>query len=143
MNKAKTTIFAVGGAVLSTLPANALQFPETCITPPASVTSITGIDTRNAKMEGRYTLPDIIQACHQGYVSQGTLSPNACIKQFRSLTRSPPLHATADCVAGMVTVEGERTRLPAHADCASGGIRAIAAFKTLCPSYGGQVERKD
>ena len=30
-----------------------------------------------------------------------------------------------------------------HQDCASGGIRAISAFKTLCPSYGGEIELKD
>jgi hypothetical protein len=45
-----------------------------------------------------------------------------------------------DCAAGSVTVEGQTTHLPAHADCASGGIRAI---DTLCPSYGGQIEIKD
>ena len=47
-------------------PAIALQFPGTCITPPATVTRITGLDTHNARMEARYTLPDIIQACHEG-----------------------------------------------------------------------------
>jgi hypothetical protein len=44
---------------------------------------------------------------------------------------------------GSVNVEGERTTLPAHTDCATGGFRAIAAFKTLSPSYSGQVERND
>jgi hypothetical protein len=96
-------------------------------------------DTRNARMEARYTLPDIIQACHEGYVSHGTLSIDDCIQRYRLLTDWPPLHATADCVAGFVNVEGERTVLPAHPDCASGGFRAIAAFKTLCPSYGSEV----
>jgi hypothetical protein len=94
-------------------------------------------------MEARYTLPDIIQACHEGYVRQGTLSIDDCIRRYRLLTDSPPLNATADCVAGSVNVEGERTTLPAHTDCATGGFRAIAAFKTLCPSYSGQVERND
>jgi hypothetical protein len=121
----------------------ALQFPETCITPPATVTQITGIDTRNATMEARYTLPDIVEACHQGYVDQAERPADECITLHRELVNSPPLHANADCVAGVVTVEGLRTKLPAHADCASGGLRAIAAFKTLCPNYGGQIQRKN
>lgn len=104
-------------------PAIALQFPGTCITPPATVTRIPGIDTHNARMEARYTLPDIIQACNEGYVRQGTLSIDDCIRRYRLLTDSPPLNATADCVAGSVNVEGERTTLPAHTDCATGGFR--------------------
>jgi hypothetical protein len=109
------------------------------------VTRIIGINTRNAKMEGRYTLPDIIWGCHQEYVDQGAWRhrPEDCIRRYHSLVDSPPLHASADCVVGVVTVEGLRTTLPAHADCASGGIRAIAAFKILCPSYDGEIERKD
>jgi hypothetical protein len=43
--------------------ANTLEFPGTCITPPATVTTITGIDTRHANMEAHYTLPDLTQAC--------------------------------------------------------------------------------
>jgi hypothetical protein len=127
---------------LSIGPARSIEFPGTCIKPPATVTNIAGINTRKAMMEGRYTLPDIIQACNQGYVDQGSYpTSKECIKNNRDLVNSPPLHAEADCVAGVITVEGLRTTLPAHADCASGGIRAIAAFKTLCPSYGGEIER--
>src|SRR5262249_34453072 len=105
--------------------ATALEFPETCVTPPATVTNITGIDTRNAAMTARYTLPDIIEACHQGYVDQAGAPPEVCINRHRGLMNAPPLHASADCVAGSVNVEGLQTRLPAHADCASGGQRAI------------------
>jgi hypothetical protein len=65
-------------------------------------------------------------------VSQGTLSIDDCIRRYRLLTDSPPLNATADYVAGSVNVEGERTTLPVHTDCATGGFRAIAAFKALC-----------
>jgi hypothetical protein len=111
----KTTILAVAGLGLAALPAIALQFPETCITPPATVTSITGIDTRDAMMDARFTLPDIVQACHQGYVDQANRPTDECIRLHRALVNSPPLHANADCVAGVVTVEGVRTVLPAHA----------------------------
>jgi hypothetical protein len=138
VSKAKT-LAITSGVWLAITPATALQFPGTCITPPATVTRMTGIDTRDARMEARYTLPDIIQACHEGYLSPGTLSIDDCIRRYRLLTDWPPLHATADCVVGLGNVEGERTVLPAHADCATGGFRAIAAFKTLCPSYGGEV----
>ena len=61
-----------------------------------------------------------------------------CIARW---SNAPPLHANADCVSGVVTVEGLRT-VP-HADCASGGIRAIETFKTLCPKYSKEIERKD
>jgi hypothetical protein len=94
-------------------------------------------------MEARYTLPDIIQACDAGYVGQGVQPPDVCIKSNRVLINSPPLHAKADCVAGVIYVEGQRTILPTHGDCVSGGFRAIDAFKILCPAYGGQVEIKD
>ena len=57
-------------------------------------------------MEARYTLPDIIQACHE---RQGTLSIDDCIRRYRLLTDSPPLNATAGCVAGSVNVEGYNT----------------------------------
>ena len=138
----RLALFCVLSLVLSKS-AFALQFPESCITPPATVTRITGIDTRNAHMEARYTLPDIVQACHQGYVDQANRSPRECIELHRALINSPPLHATANCVAGVVTVEGVQTILPAIPDCAGGGLRAIAAFKTLCPGYSGEIERKD
>ena len=122
-------------------PAIALQFPQTCVTPPATVTDITGIDTRDARMKARYTMPDIVQACHAGYVGQGSSPAGECIRLHSSLVNAPPLHANADCVSGVVTVEGLRT-VP-HADCASGGIRAIETFKTLCPKYSKEIERKD
>lgn len=135
---ASTVIGALTGS-----PAMALQFPGTCVSPPATVTKITGVNTQNATMEARYTLPDIIQACHEGYVDQGALPPDECIRKHRGLLESPPLHASADCVAGVVTVEGFRTKLPAYPSCATGGIRAIEAFRSLCPSYSGEIERKD
>ena len=143
MNRVKVALTALGALTVSTRLAVALEFPSTCITPPATVTSITGIDTRNARMEARYTLPDIIQACHAGYVDQEAGSTADCIKRHRRDIYGSPLHARADCVAGVVNVEGLETKLPAHADCASGGIRAMAAFKTLCPAYAGEIERPD
>jgi hypothetical protein len=136
------SILAVGLAT-SIRPSIALEFPRTYITPSATVTQISGVDTRNARMEGSYTLPDIIEACHEGYVDQADLAPNICIERHTKLTEAPPLHANADCVAGIIIVEGLRTKLPAREDCASGGMRAIAAFKSLCPSYGGELKLKD
>ena len=109
----------VVGLTISTCPSIALEFPGTCVTPTATVTQITGLDTRNARMEGRYTLPDIIEACYEGYVDQAKFPPNVCIERHGKLTESPPLHASADCVAGFVTVAGLRTKLPAREDCAS------------------------
>lgn len=128
---------------LAPAPAVALDFPESCVSPTATVTEIGGVDTRGAHMEARYTLPDIIEGCNQGYVDQGVDPPDKCIERNRELLNSPPLHASADCEAAIVFVEGERTILPAHADCASGGTRAIEVFKILCPSYRGQIELKD
>jgi hypothetical protein len=130
--------------MLAISPAIALEFPGTCITLSATVTSITGIDTRNAEMEARYTAADVTAACHQGYVDQSDAPPDVCIARHKGLVKSPPLHANADCVAGVITIDGSSSNhMPMHADCASGGLQAIAAFKTLCPSYGGAVELQD
>lgn len=136
----RTTILALAGS-LAIVPAIALEFPETCVTPPATVTRIAGINTRNARMEARYTLPDIIQACHRTSISR-MLHRKFALRVIDTCYRHL-LHANADCVAGVVTVEGLKSRLPVHADCASGGFRAIKAFRTLCPSYGGKIEIKD
>lgn len=135
----RTATLVLAGS-LTVTPATALQSPETCITPLATVTSITGINTRNARMEAVYTLPDIIQACHQSYVDQAGAPPDPCIARHKDLLQAPPLHASADCVAGTVTVEGERMVLPVYPACANGGIRAVATFKTLCPNYRGRIE---
>ena len=95
-------------------------------------------------MEARYTLPDIIQACHQGYVDQAGAPPNVCIARHKDLLQAPSLHAYADCVAGTVKVEDDdEIKLPVYPACANGGIRAVAAFKTLCPSYGGKIESEE
>jgi hypothetical protein len=130
-------ILAVGG------PSMAMEFPGTCTTPSATVTQITGINTSNARMQGQYTLPDIIKACREGHVEQSDLPNNICIERYSQLTYSPPLLASADCVEGWVNVQGQQTKLPTREDCASGGTRAISAFQTLCPSYGGDIWLKD
>ena len=67
-------IFAFGSA-FAPMSAHALDLPSTCIAPAATATSITGINTRHAAMAARYTLPDIVQACYQGYVDQGGSQP--------------------------------------------------------------------
>jgi len=135
----------VVGFLLTTLPATALQFPEGCRTPPATVTQITGIDTQNARMEAKYTMPDIIYACHAGFVHQGTMKPDECMSFYmeEQILDSPPLQASADCVAGVITVEGMRAKLPIDPACANGGFQLIDAFKTLCPSYEAATECVD
>ena len=98
--KMRKTLFAIAAvAVLAASSAWALQFPESCVSPPATVTRITGVNTRNARMEARYTMPDIIQACNEGYVDQANAPPALCIKRHRTLINAAPLHAHADCVA--------------------------------------------
>jgi hypothetical protein len=139
------TALVLAAGVLVISPAVALQFPETsCVTPEATVTSITGIDTRDARMVGRYTLPDIQEGCYQGWVDQGgSVPPAHCVEVHLNLLHAPPLHASADCIAGTLTFEGRRFRMPVSNNCASGGIYAIKAFKTLCPNYGGKIESDD
>lgn len=132
----------IAGLSLSTLSLEALEFPNvSCVTPTATVTKIIGIDTRRATMEGRYTIPDIQLGCHQGWVDQGgSQPPEHCIKENRRLLNAPPLRASADCVGGTLKLEGRSFKMPVSTDCASGGIYASKAFKTLCPNYGGRVE---
>lgn len=130
------------GCVLAQPSAYALDLPSTCIAPPATATSITGINTDHAAIVARYTLPDVVQACYQGYVDQGgSQPPERCIATHRNLLDAAPLRAEADCIAGTVIIEGDRTVLPAHADCASGGLRAIATFKLMCPGFRGKIEK--
>jgi hypothetical protein len=79
----KLLLGIVATLLLVISPALALEFPGTCISPPATVTSITDIDTRYAKMVAHYTMEDVIAACHEGYVDQSNAAPDVCIAHNR------------------------------------------------------------
>jgi hypothetical protein len=55
-----------------------LELQESCVKPPPTVTDISGVNTQNAQAQARYTMPDIIQSCGEGYPFQGTKSAEEC-----------------------------------------------------------------
>src|SRR3954451_11919000 len=94
-------------------------------------------------LRAKFTEPDIVKACHEGYVNHNSnWSPQDCIRQTSFEILGHEISAEANCAAGILRLGNlPMFRMPVHSDCASGGIFAIPAFKMLCPRYGGRVER--
>ena len=119
------------------------ELQESCVRPPATVIDITGVNTTHARARARFTEPDIVKACHEGYVNQKSdWSPQDCISQTTVEVLGHEISADADCSHGTLRLGSlPLFKMPVHADCASGGILAVPAFKMLCPSYRGRVEK--
>jgi hypothetical protein len=119
------------------------ELQESCIRPPATVIEVAGVNTAHAVGRGKFTEPDIVKACHDGYVDQNpNWSPEECIRQMNLEILGHELRAEADCGRGTLRL-GSRPvfQMPVHPDCASGGIFAAPAFTMLCPGYRGKVEK--
>lgn len=130
------------GAGLSVFASAALaaELQRSCIEPPATVVEIAGIDSKQARATARFTEPDIIAACHQGYVAQGGhSSPEECIRQTKADLLGETITAEADCARGAITLGETSFKMPVDSNCASGGIFAAPAFKMLCPKFEGKV----
>lgn len=57
------------------------ELQESCVRPPATVIEIIGVNTEHARARARFTEPDIVKACHEGYVNQrSNWSPEDCIR---------------------------------------------------------------
>jgi hypothetical protein len=139
-------------------PAAALDGFSTCHAAGTTVTSISGFDTRAAKMISEMMLADAMKACHRNSALNGS-ALTACAA---NLTRDGdsykgPVTTVADCEKG--TLEVEYSPVPAstydtgpgskHIDhykfpvspiCGDDDLAAISAFKTLCPAYSGKIE---
>jgi hypothetical protein len=77
---AAATLMLVAGAAHVTFGA---ELQESCLQPPATVIEMTGINSSHARARAKYTEPDIIKACHEGYVHQRGWSPEECIRQTK------------------------------------------------------------
>lgn len=116
------------------------ELQRSCIEPPATVIEMTGINTKHARATAKFTGPDIIKACHEGYVGQGSYgSPEECIRQTKADLLGDTIHAEANCSTGTMKLGQMSFKMPIENNCASGGILAAPAFKMLCPSYRGKV----
>jgi hypothetical protein len=122
--------------------AGGAELQESCVRPPATVIEITGVNTVHARARAKFTEPDIVKACHEGYVEQRSdWSPEDCIRQTKLEILGHEISAEANCARGTLRLGSYPLfRMPAHGDCATGGIFAIPAFKMLCPQYRGRVE---
>jgi hypothetical protein len=139
-------------------PATALQGLSTCHAAGTTVTSISGFDTRNAKMTSVMTLPDALEVCYRTYDLK-VVTLEACADNLMRNGDAEIGEVTvwANCEKATLTVEYcpvlastyyrgpgskhvDRYKFPVIPSCADDNSAAIAAFKTLCPSYGGKVE---
>lgn len=122
-------------------PALGAELQRSCIEPPATVTEITGINTKRARAKAKFTEPDIVKACHEGYVAQGSYpSPEECIRETKAELLGDTLSAEANCSRGTLKLGEMSFKMPVDGNCASGGIFAAPAFRMLCPKYPGRVE---
>jgi hypothetical protein len=124
--------------------ASSAELQESCVRPPATVIEITGVNTTEARAKAKFTEPDIVKACHEGYVNQKSdWSPEECIRQTSFEILGHEISAEANCGQGTLRLGSYPLfKMPVHVDCASGGIFAAPAFKMLCPQYQGRVEKQ-
>ena len=117
------------------------ELQRSCIEPPATVIEITGINTKHARARAKFTEPDIVKACHEGYVAQGSYpSPEVCIRETKAELLGDGLSAEANCSRGTLKLGEMSFKMPVDKNCASGGIFAAPTFTMLCPKYRGRVE---
>ncbi|RWP41072.1 MAG: hypothetical protein EOR04_16665 [Mesorhizobium sp.] len=116
------------------------ELQTSCREPPATVIEVTGVNTKHARATARFTEPDIVKACHEGYVSQGGYaSPEECIRQTNADLLGDAIRAEANCSKGTIKLGQMSFKMPVENNCASGGIFAAPAFTMLCPKYRGKV----
>jgi hypothetical protein len=145
-------------SALASNPAIALEGFSTCHAAGTTVTSISGFDTRAAKMTSVMTLPDAMEACHRNNDLNGAALA-ACADNLMRNGDAEIGEVTvwANCEKATLTVEYfpvhastyyrgpgskhvERYKFPVIPSCANDNSAAIAAFKNLCPSYEGKLE---
>jgi hypothetical protein len=135
-------ILASSFTVFAATVAWSAELQESCVRPPATVIEISGVNTPHARATAKFTEPDIVKACHEGYVNQSDWPPEDCIREMKLEVLGHEISADANCGQGTLRLGSYPLfRMPVHADCASGGIFAAPAFKMLCPQYRGRVEK--
>ncbi|TJV02813.1 MAG: hypothetical protein E5Y12_18805 [Mesorhizobium sp.] len=136
----KRAILLAASFSLFVAAASGAELQTSCIEPPATVMKITGVNTIHARADAKFTEPDIIKACHEGYVSQGGYSsPEQCIRQTKADLLGHAIRAEANCIRGTIKLGQMSFKMPVENSCVSGGIFAAPAFRMLCPRYRGKL----
>ena len=123
--------------------AKALEFPRECRGPTAVIDQIKNINSTTAEMSGHVTLPDIIFACHEGSITQGTMAPAECLQMFIDEGKvGEQVSATANCEDRTVRVnQNPLVKFPIdNPNCADGSFSAIEAFGLLCPKASNELQ---
>jgi hypothetical protein len=150
----KTQLITVAALAMVAIPAHALQGLTTCHAAGTTATSISGFDTRTAKMTSAYTRPDAMEYCNREITEQHDLGVAACADRFMRDNSGVVITVWANCAKGTLTSEvggrpgtdavhgwTQRYKFPIVPMCGDDNMAAIAAFNQLCPSYGGKVEK--
>jgi hypothetical protein len=96
------------------------ELQRSCIEPPATVIEITGVNTKHARATAKFTEPDIVKACHEGYVNQGGYaSPEECIRQTKAELFGDAIRAEANCSKGTIKLGEMFFKMPVENNCAS------------------------
>jgi len=150
-------IAVILGASLVT-PATTLEGFSTCHAAGTTVTSISGFDTRAAKMTSEMTLPDAMEACHRNNGLNGAALTACADRLMRDGdSNKGPVTTVADCEKGTLATEYspvpastyyagpgrkhvDHYKFPVFPSCGGDNAAAVAAFKTLCPAYEGKIE---
>jgi hypothetical protein len=155
-------LFSVFVALLIPIgPAIALEGFSTCHAAGTTVTSISGFDTSTAKMVSVVTLPDAIEACQRNEQLHGA-ALTACADKIMKEGDSHigEVVVWANCTKGTLAVQYspvpessyykgpgsthvDRYKFPVFPSCGGDNAAAVAAFKTLCPSYEGKIELEE
>jgi hypothetical protein len=159
---------SVGSAALAflfiTADAHALKFSGGCRGARATVTEITGINSRRARVTAKHTRADAITYCEYLFYHSQPRPPgakpsafevSACADKFmrEEKDNTSVYRAEADCRAGTITLiftalptdtpeQSLNYKLPISSTCAGNGQQAVDVFRMLCPAYRGQIEMK-
>jgi hypothetical protein len=154
----KCAPFLIAISAFLITPATALEGFSTCHAAGTTVTSISGFDTRAAKMISEVTLPDAMDICHRNNDLNGTALMECAARYMQDGdSHIGPVTTVADCEMGTLAVEYspvttstyyrgpgskhvDRYKFPIIPMCGNDNVAAIAAFKILCPAFKGKIE---
>ncbi len=153
----RKTLLAIAAAAVQASPAMAMQGFSTCDSINTTVTSISGFDTRTAKMVAGHTRSDMLEFCHrdprgawdeaeEGGMGDRFININVCANVFMRNLKGATVTTWANCEKATLTVQYSpplhvtRYKFPVIPSCDGDNKAAIAAFQTLCPSYQRNLE---
>jgi hypothetical protein len=131
--------------------AYAFEYPGACHDASGAVTSISGLDSRVAVMEGKPSLNEAIAYCRS---QSAPATANACAAKLMRDREQLKYHAQADCLEGTLSTVStglptpqfpqstwsSAYKFPIPSMCAGDNMQAITIFRILCPSYRGRIE---